>query len=68
MKEDAIKLNGGQSRPELGDVAALRSIAAYVSQTDDQRQFGAVLSEAALRANWLNDEEDANWAHLQRGR
>lgn len=29
---------------------------------------GARLSEAALAKDWLNEEEDAAWAHLQTAR
>jgi hypothetical protein len=34
----------------------------------DSAVCGAVLSEAALAQDWLRDEEDAAWGHLQAAR
>ena len=34
----------------------------------DTAVSGALLSEPALAQDWLRDEEDAAWAHLQPGR
>lgn len=34
----------------------------------DTALSGAMLSESALAEDWLRDEEDAAWAHLQPGR
>jgi len=44
-----------------------------VTFTDEALPFdtalcGATLSEAALAADWLRDEEEAAWAHLQPGK
>ena len=35
-------------------------------EEEDDALSSAVLSEAALAADWLRPEEDAAWAHLQR--
>ncbi|MCU0919833.1 MAG: hypothetical protein MUF08_08410 [Burkholderiaceae bacterium] len=37
------------------------------TQPLDEAHDGARASEAALAADWLRDEEDAAWAHLQPG-
>ena len=34
----------------------------------DTAQCGAALSESALAQDWLRDEEEAAWAHLQPGK
>lgn len=34
----------------------------------DERLTDALLSEAALAQDWLREEEDAAWAHLQRAK
>lgn len=35
------------------------------TQAPDEAVSGAVLSERSLAANWMRDEEDLAWAHLQ---
>jgi hypothetical protein len=35
------------------------------TQPADEAVSGALLSEQSLAADWLRDEEDAAWAHLQ---
>lgn len=36
--------------------------------TADTAECGAALSEPALAQDWLRDEEEAAWAHLQSGK
>ena len=38
------------------------------AELTDTASCGAALSEAALAQDWLRDEEDAAWAHLQAAR
>lgn len=35
------------------------------TEAQDEAVSGALLSEPSLAADWLRDEEDAAWAHLQ---
>ena len=35
------------------------------TEAQDEVVSGALLSEPSLAADWLRDEEDAAWAHLQ---
>ena len=35
------------------------------TEAQDDAVSGALLSEPSLAADWLRDEEDAAWAHLQ---
>lgn len=41
-----------------------RVLITLLDPTDDE---ALILSEPALSQDWLNDEEDAAWAHLQPG-
>ena len=41
-----------------------RVLVTFTSPTDEIIS-GLALSEAALAQDWLNDEEDAAWAHIQ---
>jgi hypothetical protein len=35
------------------------------TQPEDEAASGLMLSEPSLAEEWLSDEEDAAWAHLQ---
>ena len=43
---------------------ALRVLVTFTEESDDAVS-GLLLSEQVLARDWLTDEEDAAWAHLQ---
>lgn len=43
----------------------LHTVEALLNQPIDEALSGAVLSEQSLATDWLREEEDAAWAHLQ---
>jgi hypothetical protein len=38
------------------------------TQPEDEATSGLMLSEPSLSTDWLSDEEEAAWAHLQAGK
>lgn len=47
---------------------ARRALVTILDEASDTANLTALLSEAALAADWERPEEEAAWAHLQRGR
>ncbi len=45
-----------------------QALLTILDDDEDVALSSAVLSEAALAADWSRPEEDAAWAHLQRAR
>ena len=45
-----------------------RALLTVLDEPADMPGEGALLSEAALAADWSRPEEDAAWAHLQPGK
>lgn len=48
-------------------LASSQRVLVIFTQPSDEAHEGARTSEPALAADWLRDEEDEAWAHLQPG-
>lgn len=48
-------------------LASAQRVLVVFTQPSDDAHEGALASEPALAADWLRDEEDEAWAHLQPG-
>ena len=48
-------------------LASAQRVLVTFTQPLDEAHDGARVSQAALAADWLREEEDAAWAHLQPG-
>ena len=65
--EAVLQPNGALNFLEPVRLDAAQRVLVTFSQARDEVASGALLSQASLAKDWLRDEEDAAWAHLQPG-
>lgn len=63
--EAVLQADGALSFLEPVHLSGAQRVLVTFTQPQDEALSGAALSQASLAPDWLNDEEDAAWAHLQ---
>lgn len=63
--EAVLQADGALRFLEPVHLTGTQRVLVTFTQTSDEALSGATLSERSLAADWLNDDEDAAWAHLQ---
>lgn len=63
--EAVLQPDGALQFLEPVRLATAQRVLVTFTQPSDEAHEGAQASEAALAVDWLRDEEDAAWAHLQ---
>lgn len=63
--EAVLQANGALNFLEPVHITGAQRVLVTFTQPQDEALSGAALSQASLAADWLNDDEDAAWAHLQ---
>lgn len=63
--EALLQPNGALSFLEPVRLQGVQRVLVTFTQPADEVLSGAVLSEHSLAVDWLRDEEDVAWAHLQ---
>ena len=59
--------DGGLHFHEPVSLVGVQRVLVTFTHPVDEAASGALLSEAALARDWINDDEDEAWAHLQSG-
>ncbi len=65
--EAVLQADGALRFLEPVRLAGTQRVLVTFTEPVDETVDGASLSERSLAADWLRDEEDAAWAHLQPG-
>jgi hypothetical protein len=65
--EAVLQTNGALHFFEPVNLAQAQRVLVTFTEAKDDALSGAHLSQAALALDWLNDDEEAAWAHLQPG-
>ena len=63
--EAVLQADGALRFLEPVHLSGTQRVLVTFTQPVDEALSGAALSESSLAADWLRDEEDAAWAHLQ---
>lgn len=63
--EAVLQANGSLRFLEPVQLKASQRVWVTFAQLPDEALSGAALSQASLEVDWLRNEEDAAWAHLQ---
>ena len=63
--EALLNADGALRFLEPVQLTGVQRVLVTFTQPVDDALSGAVLSERSLAADWLREEEDAAWAHLQ---
>jgi hypothetical protein len=66
--EAVLQADGALRFLEPVHLAGSQRVLVTFTQPLDEAVSGAALSQHSLAADWLRDEEDAAWAHLQTGK
>ena len=65
--EAVLQANGELKFLEPVHLAGSQRVLVTFTQPQDEAVSGAELSQRSLARDWLRQEEDVAWAHLQRG-
>ena len=63
--EAVLQADGALRFLEPVHLSGTQRVLVTFTQPVDETLSGAALSESSLATDWLRDEEDAAWAHLQ---
>lgn len=63
--EAVLQADGALRFLEPVQLRGLQRVLVTFTEAQDEAVSGALFSEPSLAADWLRDEEDAAWAHLQ---
>ncbi len=63
--EAVLQADGALHFLEPVHITGSQRVLVTFTQTSEEAASGASLSERSLRADWLSEDEDAAWAHLQ---
>ena len=63
--EAVLQADGALRFLEPVHLSGTQRVLVTFTQPTDETLSGAALSESSLATDWLRDEEDAAWAHLQ---